>query len=172
MGKNFQYTQYRKFLTVALPGVFASFDENTTPRFPFYNHTFATQLSQRSNMDAKKKEHLALKDKLLIVTQENTKLLKEIASLKGRHMGLLEEIKDATSSNEKRASNDSRAMNAASEKAKLKEVASRQEREVELLKLEIQSLRTKRGNLIVYYYDTDEKAFRTLIFLPSSNTYT
>ena len=123
-------------------------------------------------MDAKKKEHLALKDKLLIVTQENTKLLKEIASLKGRHMGLLEEIKDATSSNEKRASNDSRAMNAASEKAKLKEVASRQEREVELLKLEIQSLRTKRGNLIVYYYDTDEKAFRTLIFLPSSNTYT
>ena len=123
-------------------------------------------------MDAKKKEHLALKDKLLIVTQENTKLLKEIASLKGRHMGLLEEIKDATSSNEKRASNDSRAMNAASEKAKLKEVASRQEREVELLKLEIQSLRTKRGNLIVYYYDTDEKAFRTLIFLPSSNIYT
>jgi hypothetical protein len=123
-------------------------------------------------MDAKKKEHLALKDKLLIVTQENTKLLKEIASLKGRHMGLLEEIKDATSSNEKRASNDSRAMNAASEKAKLKEVASRQEREVELLKLEIQSLRTKRGNLIVYYYDTDEKAFRTLIFLPPSNTFT
>ncbi len=98
-------------------------------------------------MDAKKKEHLALKDKLLFVTQENTKLLKEIASLKGRQMGLLEEIKDATSSNEKRASNDSRATNAASEKANLKEVASRQEREVELLRLEIQSLRTKRGNL-------------------------
>ena len=123
-------------------------------------------------MDAKKKEHLALKDKLLIVTQENTKLLKEIASLKGRHMGMLEKIKGATSTNEKRASNDSHATNAASEKAKLKDVASRQEREVELLKLEIQSLRTKRGNLIVYYYDTDEKAFRTLIFLPSSNIYT
>jgi len=97
-------------------------------------------------MDAKKKEHLALKDKLLFVTQENTKLLKEIASLKGRQMGLLEEIKDATSSNEKSV-DDSRATNAASEKANLKEVASRQEREVELLRLEIQSLRTKRGNL-------------------------
>ena len=98
-------------------------------------------------MDAKKKEHLTLKDKLLFVTQENTKLLKEIASLKGRHMGMLEKIKGATSTNEKRASNDSHATNAASEKAKLKDVASRQEREVELLKLEIQSLRMKRGNL-------------------------
>jgi hypothetical protein len=97
-------------------------------------------------MDAKKKEHITLKDELLFITKDNTKLLKEIATLKGRHMELLEKIKDATSSNEKRASNESLAMNAASEKAKLKEVASRQEREVEQLKLEIQSLRTKRGN--------------------------
>ena len=129
----------------ALPGVFASFDENTTPRFPFYHPHVRHLTPQRSNMDAKKKDHLALKDKLLFVTQENTKLLKEIASLKGRHMCMLEEIRDATSSNEKRASNDSRATDAASEKAKLKDAASRQEREVELLKLEIQSLRTKRG---------------------------
>ena len=97
-------------------------------------------------MDAKKREHLALKDKLLFVTQENTKLLKEIASLKERHMALLEEIKDATSSNEKRALDASRTMNASSEKAKLLAVANRQEQEIELLKLEIESLRTKRGN--------------------------
>jgi hypothetical protein len=98
-------------------------------------------------MDAKKKKHLALKDKRLSITQENTKLLKEIASLKERHLKLLEEIKDATSFNEKKAVNASRTMNTAPEKAKLLTVANDQEQEVELLKLEIQSLRTKRGKI-------------------------
>jgi hypothetical protein len=97
------------------------------------------------NMEAKKREHLALKDKLLSITHENTKLLKEIASLKQQHLSLLQEMKDAKSFNEKKEVNASRTIDTAPEKAKLLTVANAQEQEVELLKLEIQSLRTKRG---------------------------
>ena len=94
---------------------------------------------------AKKKHHLELKDKLLSVTQENTALLKEIAALKEHHMKINEEIKDASSYKKKRVSKISEQNDAASEKSKLVALASRQEREIELLKLEIQSLKTKCG---------------------------
>ncbi|KAL3817411.1 hypothetical protein ACHAXA_011040 [Cyclostephanos tholiformis] len=76
--------------------------------------------------------------------EDNTELLKEIASLKERHLALL---KDATSFNEKKAINASRTMNTTPEKAKLLAVANQQKQEIELLKLEIQSLRTKRGHV-------------------------
>ena len=93
--------------------------------------------------------HRALKEKLLLVTQENTQLLKEIAREKERHMKLSQEIK-GESMNEKTASNSSRTVNAVEEKTNLSRIALRQEQEIEQLKLEIQSMRTKRGNYYQY----------------------
>jgi len=110
-------------------------------------------------MHAKKKHHFALKDTLLSVTQENTKLLKEIAVLKEQHMKLDGEIKDASSCKKKRESTISRQSDAASEKAKLLALANRQEQEIELLKLEIQSLKTKCGKWLVVLLNTSHGLF-------------
>lgn len=127
---------------------------------------YSTPTKQHMHMDAKKKKHLALKDKLLSITQENTKLLKEIASLKERHLTLLEEIKDAKSFNEKKEVNASRTI---PETAKLLTVANDQEQEVELLKLKIQSLRTKRGKVAPLYNYTALFVNVLLIFWTPSN---
>lgn len=106
--------------------------------------------SAESRMDPKKKQtYLALQSKFLSVTRENTKLLKEVAVLKEQHMKLNEDIKDVSSCNEKRDSQKSHQSNAASEKSKLVALASRQEQEIELLNLEIQSLKTKCGHVSV-----------------------
>ena len=107
----------------------------------------------------KKKEHAALKDKLLLVTQENTKLLKEIAREKQRQMKLDEDIHAAEEEEEKQASNNSGSsrttVNAAEDKAKLLAIAHRQEQEIQQLQSEIQKLRTKRGKYCYeYYYHT------------------
>lgn len=98
----------------------------------------------------KKKEHTALKDKLLLVTHENTKLLKEVAREKQRQMKVDEDIHAAKENEENQASNNSSSsrtttVNAAEDKAKLLAIAHRQEQEIQQLQNEIQSLRTKRG---------------------------
>jgi len=105
---------------------------------------------------AKTKEHTALKNKLLLVTQENTKLLKEIAREKQRQMKLDEDIHAAEEEEkEKQASNNGGSsrttVNAAEDKAKLLAIAHRQEQEIEQLESEIQSLRTKRGKLMMVF---------------------
>jgi len=106
---------------------------------------------------AKTKEHTALKNKLLLVTQENTKLLKEIAREKQRQMKLDEDIHAAEEEEkEKQASNNGGSsrttVNAAEDKAKLLAIAHRQEQEIEQLESEIQSLRTKRGKLMMMVF--------------------
>jgi type IV secretory pathway VirJ component len=105
------------------------------------------------DLSSKKKEHAALKDKLLLVTQENTKLLKEIAREKQLQMKLDEDIQAAEE--EKQASNNigsSRTtVNAAEDKAKLLAIAHRQEQEIQQLESEIQKLRTKRGKYCYEY---------------------
>lgn len=94
-----------------------------------------------------KRKHLALKDKLLSATRENTELLKEIAALKEQHMKIEEAIKDAASY--KKKPNRTRRSVAASEKSKMLALANRQEREIELLNLEIKSFKTKCGKWFV-----------------------
>ena len=93
----------------------------------------------------KKRHHVQLKTNLLAVTTENTKLLTEIAALKSQHMKINAEIKEASSYNEKRRHSPAASEN----KAKSLTLATRQEQEIELLKLEIKSLRTKCGHVSV-----------------------
>jgi hypothetical protein len=105
----------------------------------------------------KKEQQNALKDKLLLVTQENTKLLKEIAREKQRQMKLDEDIHAAEEEDkEKKASNNGGSsrttVNAAEDKAKLLAIAHRQEQEIEQLESEIQSLRTKRGKFMMMVF--------------------
>lgn len=94
-----------------------------------------------SKMEGKKK-HLAIKDKLLSATRENTKLLKEVATLKEQHMKIEEAIKDVASC--KKKTTRTRGV-AASEKSKMLALTNRQEQEIELLNLEIKSFKTKCG---------------------------
>ena len=94
-------------------------------------------------MEQARKKNTALKDKLLLATQENTGLLKKIAALKEEQFKLNEKIRDATSHKEKRGSTVTSQRDAASEKGKLLALANRQEQEIELLKLEISRLKTK-----------------------------
>jgi len=89
-----------------------------------------------------KKKHLAIKDKLLSTTRENTKLLKEVATLKEQHMKFEEAIKDVASCKQKPTC--ARGV-AASEKSKMLALKNRQKQEIELLKLEIKSFKTKCG---------------------------
>lgn len=108
-----------------------------------------TLLSLLLDMDitSKEKHHLELKNKLLSVTQDNTKLLKEIASLKEHQLKLNGDLKEASSYNKQKQKDSKLAHQNASERAKLLSLASRQEHEIQLLKLEIQSLKTKCGHV-------------------------
>ena len=109
------------------------------------------------DLATKKEQQNALKDKLLLVTQENTKLLKEIAREKERQMKLDEDIHAAEEEDkEKKASNNGGSsrttVNAAEDKAKLLAIAHQQEQEIEQLESEIQSLRTKRGKFMMMVF--------------------
>ena len=109
------------------------------------------------DLATKKEQQNALKDKLLLVTQENTKLLKEIAREKERQMKLDEDIHAAEEEDkEKQASNNGGSsrttVNAAEDKAKLLAIAHQQEQEIEQLESEIQSLRTKRGKFMMMVF--------------------
>lgn len=112
------------------------------------NTSFSMDLAMEQN---------AVKDKLLLVTQENTKLLKEIAREKERQMKLDKDIHAAEEEEkEKKASNNGGSsrttVNAAEDKAKLLAIAHRQEQEIEQLESEIQSLRTKRGKFMMMVF--------------------
>ncbi|KAL7552289.1 hypothetical protein ACHAWF_017791, partial [Thalassiosira exigua] len=96
---------------------------------------------------ARKEHHRTLKRQLLSVTQENTRLLHEVAALKKQLMKVQDEVKEANSYNQKREVKVSNQRDASLQKAKLLSVATRQEKEIELLKLEIQSLKTKCGHV-------------------------
>ncbi|KAL9183258.1 hypothetical protein ACHAXT_005045 [Thalassiosira profunda] len=92
-----------------------------------------------------RRKHAELKAKLLSVTKENTELLREVAALKNEHMTLEAELKEAKSYNRQPASQSSSCQqrDIASEKAK--QLA--QEREIELLKMEIRKLKSKCGHV-------------------------
>ena len=78
------------------------------------------------------------------------KLLHEIASLKQQQMKLNEDIKEASSyksNNASSSSRDNKSNATSNEKKKLQAVARNQEKEIELLKLEIQSLKSKCGHV-------------------------
>ena len=79
------------------------------------------------------------------------KLLHDIASLKQQQMKLNEDIKEASSYKSKNASSsssrDNKSNATSNEKKKLQAVARNQEKEIELLKLEIQSLKSKCGHV-------------------------
>lgn len=103
------------------------------------------KVNRPSSIATRKKQVQALKRKLLATTNENTMLLKEIAELKAQHIKLNEDIKTASCSHSDTRASRVGKEDVASEKAKLLAVANRQEQEIEMLKLEIKSYKTKCG---------------------------
>jgi hypothetical protein len=97
-------------------------------------------------MTSKTMDCKTLKDQLLSVTLENTKLMKELAALKSHQMTIGAKINDATFSNELKKTKSSNT-ELALEKAKLLEQSSRKQKEILQLKAEIHSLSAKCGSI-------------------------
>ena len=99
-------------------------------------------------MDEKRQQHSVLKDKLLSVTQKNTSLLQELATLKQQEQKI-SVIKDASTYDQKNAAASAKNKSALDEKKQLLAVARRQEEELQLLRLEINKLKSKVGHVSI-----------------------
>jgi len=100
-------------------------------------------------MDEKRQQHLALKGKLLAVTQKNTNLLQELAALKQQEQKIEAEIKDVSTYDQKNVAASAKNKSTVEKKKQLLAVARRQEEELQLLRLEINKLKTKCGHVSV-----------------------
>jgi len=100
-------------------------------------------------MEKKRQQHSVLKGKLLSVTQKNTNLLLEMAELKQKEQSIEAEIKDALTYDQKNVAASAKNKSALEEKKQLLAVARRQEEELQLLRLEINKLKTKCGHVSV-----------------------
>ena len=100
-------------------------------------------------MDEKRRQHSVLKGKLLAVTQKNTNLLQELAALKQQEQNLEAEIKDASTYDQKNAAASAKNKSVLEEKKQLLAVARRQEEELQLLRLEINKLKSKAGHVSI-----------------------
>ena len=100
-------------------------------------------------MDEKRQQHLALKGKLLSVTQKNTSLLRELATLKQQEQKIEAEIKDASTYDHKNVAASAKSKSVLEEKKQLLAVARRQEEELQLLRLEINKLKSKVGHVSI-----------------------
>jgi len=98
-------------------------------------------------MDEKRQQHLALKGKLLAVTQKNTNLLQELAALKQQEQKVEADIKDASTYDQKSKAASAKNKSALDEKKQLLAVARSQEEELQLLRLEINKLKSKVGHV-------------------------
>ena len=97
---------------------------------------------QQDVNDCKKKQGV-LKSQLLKVTNENTNLLVEMASLREQHMKMSEDIKRSTSSNSQAKNNK----NDKAEADKFRALSCSQKAKIDQLRQEIQSLKTKCGHV-------------------------
>ena len=100
-------------------------------------------------MDEKRQQHSVLKGKLLAVTQKNTSLLQELATLKQQEQKIEAEIKDASTYDQKPKAASAKNRSTLDEKKQLLAVARRQEEELQLLRLEINKLKTKVGHVSI-----------------------
>ena len=100
-------------------------------------------------MDQQRQQHSVLKGKLLAVTQKNTNLLQELAALKQQEQKIEAEIKDASTYEQKNVAASAKSKSAVEEKKQLLAVARRQEEELQLLRLEINKLKSKVGHVSI-----------------------
>jgi hypothetical protein len=99
----------------------------------------------RQDLEKAKNEQAKLKVLLLSTTQENTKLLREAASLRDHQLKVDEKTKRATSlpiARDKLTTKDDKA-----EYERFLVTSSRQKEEIEMLQMEIKSLKTKCGHV-------------------------
>jgi len=83
----------------------------------------------------------------LAVTQKNTSLLQELATLKQQEQKIEAEIKDVSTYDQKNVAASAKNKSALEEKKQLLAVARSQEEELHLLRLEINKLKTKVGHV-------------------------
>jgi len=98
------------------------------------------------------KKHKALKESLLLATQENTQLLSKIADLSGRQFALEKELNGSSSGGGNGnliGDSGPSARAETDERNKLVSLVKLQAKEVEALKAEINLLRRKGGHVYV-----------------------
>jgi hypothetical protein len=100
----------------------------------------------RQAVENARKDKSRLQAQLLSTTNENTKLLREIASLREQHLKIDEDMKRATASN---SYNKSTMSNDKAEYEKFCALSAAQKQEIEMLLLKIQALKSKCGHVAV-----------------------
>ena len=99
----------------------------------------------RSDVESAKSEHSKLKTRLLSATHENTKLLREVATLREQQLKLDHDVKrslNTSSSQSKSAKKDEEA-----EYEKFRVMSCQQKSLINMLQLEIKSLKSKCGHV-------------------------
>jgi len=99
----------------------------------------------RQDIEKAKNEQYKLKRELLDATNKNTKLLREIASIRQQQLQIDNDLKSATSSNTRNKSTKRTDDNKEYEKYRV--LSTEQKIQIDLLRQEIQSLKSKCGHI-------------------------